>query len=461
MRWAVILTTAILLFILLLPCYVGNQLGHAAVAGATPSTSNVQGERYYAKYTEYLNNSSMLPGNVNPYSDVPGPAALLFDASSNTFFVASGISSIYSINATSFKTSLRSSVGDFPAAFSYDSKNRSLFFLPGQNNLTRWNLTTGALENLSVGSYPQSLAFDPRDSTMFVTVQGVDSLVAVNTTSFNVSYTLPLRFGPFGVEFDPHSGLVYISYPDAGLVSVFNPEDRQFVMNITIGGSPYMFATNPQSNIVYVTNQGLNQLDRIDGTTQQLTGTLSVGYNPTGITFDSYSSTIFVANTDSLNVTAINPDSWSVTQNIDVGLQPYAVASDSMNGAVMVGNHGSNSLSLLFPVKNNDVTFSEIGLPIGSLWHVTVNGATRFSDTNNISFDLPGGTVNYTVSGAAGYYIKSSGTVMIGGNTDLVIRYNSIAALHNEILTVGISAALIIAISGLWFIFRKRRMPGR
>lgn len=456
MRFAEVLPVLLLVLVLFFPITGPLHGSTAIVSHFRPESVQSGSQMYYVNHTMYLNGSRVINGSVNYYSEVPGPAAILYDGTSNTVYVASSLSSIYSINATTYSSSVSSSLGEFPASLSYIAKTNSLFFLPGQNNLSRWNLSSSAITNLSVGSYPQSLAYDSELNTMFVTVQGVDSLVAVNTTSYNVSYRLPLRFGPFGVMFNPDNGFIYLSYPDAGLVSVFNPVSKQFVSNITIGGSPYEFAMNNAANRVYVTNQGLNQVDLIDGSTQKFTGRVNVGDDPQGIAYSPSSGMLFVANTYSSNLTVIGTSSYQVRQNLHLGSQPYAVAVDSRSGSVFVGNHGSNSLSIVSPVRNNYVTFAEVGLPIGSVWHVTLNGAARYSDSSNLSFDQANGEFNYTISSVPGYYLTTSGHISVSGNSVVVVKYHSVAALHREIATIAVSVAVIGIVSGIWFIKRKK-----
>ncbi len=433
------------------------QSHHDVHSGAIPLVSQAsEPQKYYVKYTEFLNSSKIENGNVNYYSDIPGPAALLYDNLTGNFFAASGISSIYSVNMTGFHTGVNSSQGKFISSFTFGSSKETLYYLPGNNNLSEWNLSTGVLKNLTVGAYPQWVTYDPALSTLFVTVQGPDSLVAVNLTGNNVSYSLPLRFGPFGVAFDPYSGFLYISYPTAGLVSVFNPSDRSFVANITIGGSPYEFAVSNSINTVYLTNQGLNQVDVIDGKTNTVTSRINTGYSPSGIALAGSSGMLFVTNTDSSNVTIINTQNDTLSQTLQLGSQPYAVAYDSHSGALVVGNHGSDSLSFIYPVVHNDVVFSEKGLPYGTLWKVTVNGATRYTNTGTVSFDLGGGSVNYTASSIGGYYGQISGSLEIKGSSVVTISYHSVAFLHDEILDVGATVAIAGSLAGIW-LFRGRR----
>ncbi len=412
---------------------------------------------YFVNATAYLNNGSFILGNVNYYSTIPGPESLFYSNITGKIYVSSNISSIYMINPQTISSTFNDIGSYFPTSLNLIEKYGSLFMLSGQNNLTLWNLTSKNITNISVGSYPQGMAYDPSASTVFVTVQGPDSLVAVNLTSMKVSAKVPLRFGPFGIEYDIENGLLYLSYPGAGLISVYNPSSMKFVANITAGGSPYEFAAVPSQDKIFVSDNGLNCIDIINTNTQQIEKYVAVGYMPTGITFDNKTGDVAVANTDSYNITFLNAKSEDVIQNLAVGSQPYSIVSDSKNGMIAVGNHGSNSISFVQPVTNYLVVFHEKGLPIGSLWSVSANGVQRSSNTQNISFDEKGGQMNYTASPQVGYYGTMSGSMYISQNSVLNIAYHSVSALHNEILLLTIFIAVVVTVAGAWFYFGRRK----
>lgn len=460
MRIVLLMAVLFLVSASLLPVigHNSNASANTSTLSASDYTSSSSSEKFYVRYTEYLNSSMVVKGNVISYnSETPGPAAVIYNDQTGTLFAASGENNIFKVNESTLSTQVASPSGDYPASLAFGSGHKILFILPGNNNLTEWNLTSGVSDNLTVGSYPQDMSYDPLNNNMYITVQGPKSLVDVNLTTNNVSYRIPLRFGPFGIVFDQHNGYLYISYPISGVVSVFDPADRSFVANITIGGSPYEFALSSDQNTIYATNQGLNQVDIINGTTQIFAGTISVGDSPSGITMSAGMHELFVANTDSSNVTVIDTLDDRPVQNIGTGSQPYSVAFDSSTDVVAVGNHGSNSLSFLYPVIYNYVVFTEKGLPAGTFWHVTVNGVTRVSNTDTISFDVRNSTMNYSAQSFTGYYGTLTGTRDLSGSTPLTITYKSVAALHKEILSIAVAVAVVGVVAGIWLFRGSRR----
>ncbi len=93
------------------------------------------------------------------------------------------------------------------------------------------------------------------------------------------------------------------------------------------------------------------------------------------------------------------------TYSYAVGPQGLATTVVTVKGAP-VGATGMVTLgpTVVFQVRfGYYATFVESGLPIGSVWSVTVGHTTLRSATPTIAFDLLDGTYAYTVHGATGY----------------------------------------------------------
>ena len=66
--------------------------------------------------------------------------------------------------------------------------------------------------------------------------------------------------------------------------------------------------------------------------------------------------------------------------------------------------------------KNYKVTFNESGLPIGTSWSATLNGTTKSSTTDTMTFSVPNGTYSYTIGSVSGYTVSpSSGSINVSG----------------------------------------------
>jgi len=91
------------------------------------------------------------------------------------------------------------------------------------------------------------------------------------------------------------------------------------------------------------------------------------------------------------------------------------VANPSSGTIVVSGNNVT--ITVQFTSKTYTVTFVEQGLPSGTTWNVTLNGMTKSSSINTITFQLPNGVYYYTVSNLTNYVaIPSSGTVIVSND---------------------------------------------
>ncbi len=175
---------------------------------------------------------------------------------------------------------------------------------------------------------------------------------------------------------------------------------------------------------------GMN-LYSVPGSVSAISGTsivrtITVGYVPDVMTFNPSNGQVYVSNLFSDNVTVINGSTNTVIRSIAVGHYPIGVAYNPDTGVLYVANALSGNVALIDVVPIYSVMFSESGLPSGTSWSVTLNGATQTSTSPTITFNEPNGTFGYTVatpiSGGSGvrYVAVSSGSVTVNGNNAAV-----------------------------------------
>ena len=111
----------------------------------------------------------------------------------------------------------------------------------------------------------------------------------------------------------------------------------------------------------------------------------------------------------------------SYSYTISTGNNEY---KPSYTGSFIV-NGASVSQSISFSKVTYTVTFTESGLPSGASWSITLNGTTKSSTTNTITFSVPNGTYSYTIGSISGYTaLPSSGTIMVNGaNVNVAITF--------------------------------------
>jgi len=107
--------------------------------------------------------------------------------------------------------------------------------------------------------------------------------------------------------------------------------------------------------------------------------------------------------------------------------------------------------------KTYTITFTETGLPSGSAWSVTLNGLTRTSLSNTITFNESYGTYTYTITLPNGYETSQpSGTItttqsimkvlIVISSTSSTSPQTSFST-YSSIMLIGIIAAIIVIIA--------------
>ena len=165
------------------------------------------------------------------------------------------------------------------------------------------------------------------------------------------------------------------------------------------------------------------------------------------------------------------------------GSYPYAVGtvagytSSPSSGIVMVSG-GSKNVAIAFTKVNSGavytVTFTENDLPSGTSWSVALNGTTKSSTTNTITFQETNGSYGFAVVTVSGYAASpSTGTVKVnGGSAGQTITFASslstgktnqttgflgLPGFEGYILIGGIVA--VVATGALILLLRKRSPP--
>lgn len=134
-----------------------------------------------------------------------------------------------------------------------------------------------------------------------------------------------------------------------------------------------------------------------------------------------------------LNGTLLHSTGTSVATVEPNGTYPYTVGAVAgygatpASGSVTVGGT-SVSVAITFspvPSPRYAVTFTENGLPSGTLWSVSLSGSANDSTGSSISFHEPNGTYAFTVGAVPGYSASpaSSTVIVVGGPQSVSITF--------------------------------------
>lgn len=276
---------------------------------------------------------------VGPLAD-----AVAFDPANGNVYVANSYSGTVSVINGSTNTVVATvQVGGAADGLAFDSSNKDIyvteediyvtnvsatsppyFYATTSNIVSVINGSTNkVVANVTVGDYPQALAFDSGNGDLYVTtLYGTVSVIdgSVNKAVVNIT----TGGYPDGVAYDPESGDIYVC------------------VQVPIPVGPHMFNPIPIDVAAYNGNVSV-----IDGSTNAVVATVPVGQTPSGIAFDPSDGDIYVANSASDTVSVIDGLSNMVVASVTVGTGPSGITFDSANGDIYVANGGSNTVSVI------------------------------------------------------------------------------------------------------------------
>ncbi|BDC17568.1 YncE family protein [Acidianus sp. HS-5] len=418
------------------------------IGHADTTTSNGQSIAGYVKYTLLLYDNVLIDGNYNGTYLGIGPSGIAYDPNNGYFYVADSascnVSVIDPVNNSVLDT-IR--VGFGPYGVVYEPYVKYIYVTDYEScTVTVINpyLRNELVCTINVGPGPYGIAYIPPGTplggyygSLIITHYG--SVVQGTTTItwiFNIglspaagtSGTTDLGIIPcsLGIFYDPSNNLIYVTDFGNNTLTVIGSSFSSglYVKAIIgVGSGPYAIAQDPTDGYLYVTNSRSNTVSVIDPINNSVIDSIKVGLDPHGVAYDPSNGYIYVADYGSNALSVIEPMNNSVIATIQVGSNPCQIAYDPNNGYLYVTDRGSGSISVISTVVPSvayQITFTESGLPPGTLWSVTLNGITETSKTNTITFNEPNGVYEYTVTPFQDYTVSPSSGKITVSNSNVI-----------------------------------------
>lgn len=127
-----------------------------------------------------------------------------------------------------------------PMSLALDAASSKLFVVSGGGEVAVIDTRADKVEKVIAVEGVTSasgVAFDARTGRIFVSAQGSDNVVIVDTTSGKALHDVKVGAGALNVAFDPARNLAYVSNRAADTVTVIDP-DGKIVGNLDIGSFP-------------------------------------------------------------------------------------------------------------------------------------------------------------------------------------------------------------------------------
>ncbi len=319
------------------------------------------------------------------------------------------------------------------------------------NGTLGWNATGGPIEFfVPNGSYPftvsplTGLAASPRMGTEYV--DGGDLLTTIVWTSAYV-----VTFTETGLATGATWSVTVNGTPLSSTTTTLNFSELD---------GHYRYAVSPPANWGCVPASGTLTVNGAAvgvALTCSLT-TYTVTFNETGLPAGSAWSVAVGNQTDTAHVSSLSlslPNgNWTYVVN-----GPEGWVTPNATGTVLVAGHDV-TVSLAWSRPIYSVTFTEVGLPGGTSWSVTLNGSTVAGTGTSIVFEEANRAYTFSVGSVSGYTVSpSGGSVTVNGASVLVtVQFTSKANTNsaNEILgvpvleTVGLLAVIVVVVALVW-----------
>jgi YVTN family beta-propeller protein len=255
-----------------------------------------------------------------------GPHHLIVSPDGRTLIVAmSGSNELVLIDRTTGTETKRIEASDpYQIGFSPDGK----WFVAASIRLDRIDIydasTFELAHRLPAATMPSHIAFARDSSTVFVTLQGTNGLIAIDLGSGKVDWTVPVGPTPAGIVTRP-GGTLLVGVMGADYVAEVDPHDGSVIRKIQTGNGAHNFLASPDGKTLYVTNRVAGTISVLDADTLEVTGTLTAPGGPDDMALSPDGTELWVTDRWHASVGVIELASGALKATIPVGRSPHGI----------------------------------------------------------------------------------------------------------------------------------------
>ncbi len=402
--------------------------------------------------------------NITAYKYSVTPNGIAYDSVNHNIYVSNWAGTISVISSSNMLVK-NISLGGYGGAdgLAYDPVNNFLYVARFWSNVVSViNCTSNALiGNITVGYEPTAVAYDPSNGFIYVT-NSYSNNVSVIVPYYNgygkADWSINVGYAPTCITYNSVNGFIYVSNFYSGTISIIDTGRTPIpVYNITIKeyglNQDTKWGVSLSGNAQYSSYPSISFME-LNGTysfnVSNITGYIAtpaagiIKVNNSNITktitFTHEYMVIFMENglpagtlwSVNTSTGSYNSTLPTIFTNLTNGTYPYTASTVNKNyapiplsGTITVNGSPINR-TIVFATFTYKVTFKEKYLPAGTLWSVTLGGATTSSSTSSITFTEPNGTYLFTAGIVTGFNASPpSGIITINGGSQIkTIMYN-------------------------------------
>ncbi len=168
-----------------------------------------------------------------------------------------------------------------------------------------------------------TLAFPVLAGEIFVSNEGDDTVVVLDSENFEVLEVIPTGGRPRDMRFSPDGSELFIAASEADRIEVMDVETRRIVRHLETGDDPEIFDVDPTGKIIVVSNEDDGEATVIDVASGKILRVVEdIGIEPEGVTFTPDGKRVFVTAEATNTVIVIDPWEGSILGEILVGNRP-------------------------------------------------------------------------------------------------------------------------------------------
>jgi YVTN family beta-propeller protein len=177
------------------------------------------------------------------------------------------------------------------------------------------------LKRFPIRSMPSHLAYAPDSSRVFVSLQGTDSLVAIDLNKLAILWTVKVGSTPAGVMW--HNGKVLVADMGIDYVAVVDPSDGRVTDRVHTGKGAHNLFLSPDGKIIWVNNRVAGTTTALDAATLAVTRSYQIPGGPDDIAF-APDGKLWITRRWAEKVAVLDPKTGDY-QTIDVGRSPHGI----------------------------------------------------------------------------------------------------------------------------------------
>jgi len=301
------------------------------------------------------------------------------------------------------------SVGSFPDAIAYNPINNCIYVCnSGDNTVSVITcLTNAVISIINVGTTPTDIAYSSLNNCMYCCNYGSDSISVIDCSSNLITNTINV-LTPYGICYNSINNSMYVPNQGGNFIYIINCVNNSF---ITIPSSGFFYNTgdiafDPDNNFMYICNFGSDNISVLNCNTNNIITTIPAISNPKSIAYNSVNKSMYACCSGSDNVIVISCTLVSVVDTISVPVLPYAICYFQDLNYMYICTSGSDSVSIM-DCSSNSIIGSPIlvgSSPVGISYNI-IDNSMYISNTasDNLSVLVSATSPTFYITGSTNY----------------------------------------------------------